>query len=56
MLIKGYFLVIGEWATEMQFNILDVKVIRLTEDTAYENRACMFHTQNFTKMQTVMEE
>lgn len=40
----------------MQFNILDVKVIRLTEDTAYENTGCMFHIQNFTKMQTVMEE
>lgn len=40
----------------MQFDILDVKVIRLIEDTAYENTDCMFHTQNFTKMQTVMEE
>lgn len=56
MLIKGYFLVIEKWATEMQFDILDVKVIRLIEDLAYENTDCMFHIQNFTKMQTLMEE
>lgn len=44
MFIKGYFLVIEECATEMQFDILDVKVIKLTEDTTYENTDCMFHT------------
>lgn len=40
----------------MQFDILDAKGIRLTEDTAYEDTDCMFHTQNFPKMKTVMEE
>lgn len=40
----------------MQFDILDAKGIRLTEDTTYENTDCMFHTQNFPKRQTVIEE